>query len=152
MIVISACLAGMKVRYDGRDNLYPKIQQLVDEKKAVTVCPEVFGGLPTPRNPAEIIGGDGEDVLDGKATVVDNTGKDVTAEFLAGAYKTLEIAKQVGATIVILKQNSPSCGSDMIYNGEFNGTKVKGVGVTTALLRRNGIEVLSEEKFLQYLL
>ena len=122
MIVISACLAGMKVRYDGRDNLYPKIQQLVDEKKAVTVCPEVFGGLPTPRNPAEIIGGDGRDVLDGKATVV------------------------------ILKQNSPSCGSDMIYNGEFNGTKVKGVGVTTALLRRNGIEVISEENFLQHLL
>ena len=75
MIVISACLAGMKVRYDGRDNLYPKIQQLVDEKKAVTVCPEVFGGLSTPRNPAEIIGGDGEDVLDGKAAVIDNTGK-----------------------------------------------------------------------------
>ncbi|WP_431027109.1 DUF523 domain-containing protein [Lysinibacillus sp. LZ02] len=151
MIVISSCLAGMKVRYDGNANTVEKIRQLVEEKKAVTVCPEVLGGLPTPRNPAEIIGGDGEAVLDGVARVVDNTGEDVTDAFLQGAYKALEVVQQVGAHTVVLKENSPSCGSNHIYTGEFNGTKKQGAGVTAALLRRHGIHVVSEENFLHYI-
>ena len=148
MILISACLAGFNVRYNGTNSLDEKIQKLVLENKAVTVCPELMGGFSTPREPAEIVGGDGQDVLDGNATVVERSGRDVTELYLKGAYVTLQKALEVGATHVILKEYSPSCGSAKIYNGEFNGTKLVGEGVTTALLRRHGIEVLSEEQFL----
>ncbi|KPN95154.1 DUF523 domain-containing protein [Lysinibacillus sp. ZYM-1] len=145
MILISACLAGLNVRYNGTNSLDEKIQKLMLENKAVTVCPELLGGFSTPREPAEIVGGNGEDVLDGKATVIERSGRDVTELYLKGAYATLQKALEVGATQVVLKENSPSCGSAEIYNGEFNGTKIVGEGVTTALLRRNNIVVLSEE-------
>jgi len=147
MILISSCLAGLKVRYNGTDSLDERIQRLVLENKAVSVCPELMGGFSTPREPAEIVGGDGEDVLDGKARVVERSGRDVTELYLKGAYATLHKALELGATKVILKEYSPSCGSAMIYNGDFNGTKLVGVGVTTALLRRNNIGVFSEEDF-----
>jgi len=145
VILISACLAGLNVRYNGTNCLDDSVQKLVLEKKAVTVCPELMGGFSTPREPAEIVGGNGEDVLDGKATVIERSGRDVTELYLKGAYATLQKALEVGATQVVLKENSPSCGSTAIYNGEFNGTKIVGEGVTTALLRRNNIVVLSEE-------
>ncbi len=145
MILISACLAGLNVRYNGTNCLDDSVQKLVLEKKAVTVCPELMGGFSTPREPAEIVGGNGEDVLDGKATVIERSGRDVTELYLKGAYATLQKALEVGATQVVLKENSPSCGSTAIYNGEFNGTKIVGEGVTTALLRKNNIVVLSEE-------
>lgn len=148
MILISACLAGFNVRYNGTNSLDEKIQKLVLENKAVTVCPELMGGFSTPREPAEIVGGDGQDVLDGNATVVERSGRDVTDLYLKGAYATLQKALEVGATHVILKEYSPSCGSAQIYNGEFNGTKLAGEGVTTALLRRNNIIMLTEENFL----
>lgn len=148
MIMISACLAGLNVRYDGWHCLQPKLAQMVANEEAITVCPEVLGELSIPRDPAEIVGGDGYDVLDGKAKVVTNKGKDVTAHFLKGAQLTLQKALEVGATTVILKENSPSCGSEFIYNGEFNGSKRMGVGVTAALLKRNGIDVISEQQFL----
>jgi uncharacterized protein YbbK (DUF523 family) len=151
MIVVSACLAGLEVRYDGGHNLYEKIQKLVEENKAVTVCPEVLGGLPTPRIPAEIIGGNGEDVISGKAKVVDRTGKDVTAQFIKGAEETLKHAQKVGANMVVLKESSPSCGSNLIYNGEFSGKKIAGMGVTAALLRRHRIKVISETEFMESL-
>ncbi|WP_320940431.1 DUF523 domain-containing protein [Lysinibacillus capsici] len=149
MILISACLAGLNVRYNGTNSLDEKIQKLVLENKAVTVCPELMGGFSTPREPAEIVGGNGQDVLDGNATVVESSGQDVTDLYLKGAYATLQKALEVGATHVILKEYSPSCGSAKIYNGKFNGTKLAGEGVTTALLRRNNIIVLSEENFLE---
>jgi len=145
VILISACLAGLNVRYNGTNCLDDSVQKLVLEKKAVTVCPELMGGFSTPREPAEIVGGNGEDVLDGKATVIERSGRDVTELYLKGAYATLQKALEVGATQVVLKENSPSCGSTAIYNGEFNGTKIVGEGVTTALLRKNNIVVLSEE-------
>jgi len=148
VILISACLAGLNVRYNGTNSLDEKIQRLVLENKAITVCPELMGGFSTPREPAEIVGGNGEDVLDGKATVIERTGRDVTELYLKGAYATLQKALEVGASLVVLKEYSPSCGSAMIYNGAFNGTKLLGEGVTTALLRRHGIEVLSEEQLL----
>ncbi|WP_342469980.1 DUF523 domain-containing protein [Ureibacillus sp. FSL K6-3587] len=151
MILVSSCLAGLKVRYNGTHCLDEKVAKLIEEKKAVAVCPEVLGGLSTPREPAEIIGGDGNDVLDGKAKVVTENGKDVTEHFLRGAYATLEVAKKVGATLVVLKENSPSCGSTMIYSGEFNGQKIAGDGVTSALLKRNGFKVISEEQFVKEL-
>lgn len=151
MILVSSCLAGLEVRYDGDHNLIDSIKKLVEEKKAVTICPEVTGGLPVPREPAEIIEGDGNDVLDGKAKVCTKSGKDVTEYFLKGAYETLKKAKEVNASVVVLKENSPSCGSNKIYNGEFNGTKIDGSGVTAALLRRNGIKVISENEFFDYM-
>lgn len=151
MILVSSCLAGLKVRYNGTHCLDEKVAKLIEEKKAVAVCPEVLGGLSIPREPAEIIGGDGNDVLDGKAKVVTENGKDVTEHFLRGAYATLEVAKKVGATLVVLKENSPSCGSTMVYSGEFNGQKIAGDGVTSALLKRNGFKVISEEQFVKEL-
>lgn len=115
--------------------------------KVQTVCPELLGGFSTPREPAEIVGGDGEDVLDGKAKVFEKSGKDVTELYIQGAIRTLEKAQAIGATMVVLKEYSPSCGSAIIYNGEFKGKKIAGVGVTTALLKRNGIQVVSEDEF-----
>lgn len=147
MILVSSCLAGLEVRYNGTHCLNNKIHQLVEENKAITVCPELLGGFSTPREPAEIVGGDGEDVLDGKAKVIDKSGKDVTELFIKGAYVTLERAKEMNATIVVLKENSPSCGCSTIYNGEFSGKKIVGMGVTSALLKRNGLQVISEEQF-----
>lgn len=113
MIIVSSCLAGMKVRYNGTDSLDETIRKLVEEKKAVTVCPELLGGFATPRDPAEIVGGTGEDVLDGKASVVEKSGEDVTELYMKGAYETLRIAKELGANTVVLKENSPSCGSSL---------------------------------------
>lgn len=150
MILVSSCLAGLKVRYNGTHSLHTKISKLVEEKKAVTVCPELLGGFHTPREPAEIVGGNGEDVLDGNANVVEKSGQVVTDLYIKGAYATLNMAIKVNAKTVVLKENSPSCGSSMIYNGDFNGEKVTGNGVTTALLRRNGFHVISEEQLVEY--
>lgn len=146
MILVSSCLAGLQVRYNGTHCLNHRISKLIEEGKAMPVCPELLGGFLTPREPAEIIGGNGEDVLDGKAKVIEKSGKDVTELYIKGAYTTLKKAKEVNATVVVLKEYSPSCGSSMIYNGKFEGEKVAGNGVTTALLRRNGLHVISEEQ------
>lgn len=151
MILVSSCLAGLKVRYNGSDSLDNRIQKLLLEEKAFTVCPELLGGFSTPREPAEIIGGDGEDVLNGKAIVVEKSGRNVTDLYVNGAYFTLKKAQELGATAIILKEYSPSCGSSMIYNGEFKENKISGVGVTTALLRRNGLKVISEENLTDFL-
>ncbi|MBD7984377.1 DUF523 domain-containing protein [Sporosarcina sp. Sa2YVA2] len=146
MILVSSCLAGLQVRYNGTHCLNNMISKLIDEGQAIPVCPELLGGFLTPRAPAEIIGGNGEDVLDGTAKVIEKSGKDVTELYIKGAYTTLKKAKEVNATVVVLKEYSPSCGSSMIYNGEFEGEKVAGNGVTTALLKRNGLHVISEEQ------
>lgn len=153
MIVVSSCLAGLKVRYNGTDSLNDVILQLVAQNRAVTVCPELLGGFVTPREPAEIVGGDGRDVLEGRARVVEKSGRDVSGMYIQGAHRTLEKAREVGASMVVLKEYSPSCGSAMIYNGSFANEKVAGAGsgVTTALLEREGIRVMSEETFLEAL-
>ena len=147
MILISACLAGLEVRYNGTHCKNEALLDLIKTNKVMTVCPEVLGGLLTPREPAEIVGGDGEAVLDGTAKVISKTGQDVTDNFIKGAYATLEKAKELNVSMIILKENSPSCGSSMIYDGTFNGSKVTGNGVTAALLKRNSIKVFSEENF-----
>lgn len=144
MILVSACLMGCHCRYDGKDNLHPKIAKLIEEGKAIPVCPEQLGGFPTPRPAAEIVGGDGKDVLEGKARVIDVSGKDVTREFIRGALQTLQIARIAGVKEAFLKQRSPSCGSLEIYNGSFSKTKRPGVGVTAALLLQNGINLHDE--------
>lgn len=151
MIVVSSCLAGIGCRYDGGHCLVEKIEQLVKEKKAIKVCPEVLGGLSIPREPAEIVGGSGRDVLEEKAKVITRSGKDVTAEYVAGAYRALEQAKKVNASMIVLKEYSPSCGSKMIYDGTFSSEKVAGEGVTTALLKKEGFTVISEKQFLDML-
>ena len=146
MILVSSCLAGNPVRYNGTSCMNDIVQKLIDEKKAVPICPELLGGFVIPREPAEIIGGDGFDVLDGKAKVIECSGNDVTELYINGARKTLEMAKEIEATHVILKEYSPSCGSQKIYNGEFMGKRRDGAGVTAALLAINGIKVISEQE------
>ncbi|OEH86937.1 hypothetical protein BHU72_01370 [Desulfuribacillus stibiiarsenatis] len=145
MIIVSACLVGYPCKYNGTDNKIEQIYQLIQDNKAIAVCPEVLGELSTPREPAEIVGGTGEEVLDGKARVMTCKGEDITQAFMIGAEEVLRIAQQANSVKAILKERSPSCGSTMIYSGEFNQRKIPGCGVTTALLRRNGIEVVSEE-------
>ncbi|MFP7200351.1 DUF523 domain-containing protein [Lysinibacillus halotolerans] len=144
MILVSSCLAGNPVRYNGTSCSDSTIQKLIDDQKAIPICPELLGGFETPREPAEIINGDGFDVLAGKAKVMERSGNDVTELYLKGARKTLEIAKEMKATYVVLKEFSPSCGSQKIYNGKFIGEQINGAGVTTALLKKNGISVISE--------
>ncbi|MCU7556236.1 DUF523 domain-containing protein [Macrococcus capreoli] len=144
MILISSCLIGEHVRYDGGTQGKSSLIQLIEEGKAIHACPEVLGGLPIPRDPAEIVDGDGFDVLDGRAKVKTAQGADVTDAFIKGAYRTLNILQDAQIDTVILKANSPSCGNAFIYDGTFSGTKKQGVGVTSALLIRNDIKVLSE--------
>ena len=113
-------------------------------EELIPVCPEQLGGLSTPRPPAEIVGGDGVDVLDGCASVITVEGEDKTSEFLGGAHQTLEIAKSQNAAHAVLKSRSPSCGCGRIYDGSFTGELGDGDGVTAALLRRHGIRVMTE--------
>jgi len=149
--LISACLVGENVRYDGKNCYTEKLKQLVLTQQAVMICPEIAGGLSTPRLPAEIVGGDGIDVLNGHAQVLDSAGTDHSAAFVEGAYKALKLAQKFQVTHVVLKANSPSCGSDSIYNGQFNGHKKLGQGVTAALLIQHGFHVLDEDAFLKLL-
>ncbi|GAA2582821.1 DUF523 domain-containing protein [Actinomadura fulvescens] len=147
-ILVSACLLGRPVRYDGaakrvNDEI---VERWRAEGRLVSFCPEVSGGLPVPRPPAEIVGGDGSAVLDGTATVRTDSGDDVTGAFLRGARLALEAARGAGARIAILKEGSPSCGTIRVYDGRFAGTLVPGHGVTTALLERAGIRVFNEDQ------
>lgn len=142
-VVISACLLGIRCRYDGGDSRSDTAIKQGETQDIIPVCPEESGGLPTPRPPAEIVGGDGNDVLDGKAKVMTVEGTDVTEAYLKGARHALGVAQSNGTTHVVLKARSPSCGCGDIYDGTFSGTLTSGDGVTTALLKRHGITVTS---------
>jgi len=139
MILVSACLAGIDCAWDGKNRAALEIRELVDKKLAIAICPEVLGGRAIPRTRTEIKDGSGDDVLNGKAKVYDESGRDVTDEFLKGAYAALEIAKKYHLKKAILKSKSPSCGIGKIYDGSFEGDLVDGDGVTAALLKREGI-------------
>jgi len=132
----SACLLGIKCRYDGKDALNKKVVELLKTGLLIPVCPEQLGGLPTPREPAEIVG----------KRVITRSGEDVTEKFMRGAEETLKIAKLLGVKEAILKQGSPSCGCGRIYNGTFSGKIVKGDGITASLLKKHGIKVITEEE------
>ena len=145
MIIVSACLCGIDCKYNGGNNLDARVLKLMQEGKAIPVCPEQLGGLQTPRAPSEIVNGNGCDVLMGKGKIVDSKDEDVTAEFIKGAYETLKIAELMGANIAILKAKSPSCGVSQIYDGSFSGNIRTGNGVTAQLLLSKGIKVYTEE-------
>jgi uncharacterized protein YbbK (DUF523 family) len=136
MVIVSACLAGLHCRYDGAEKSCAEVIHLVAEGKAIPICPEQLGGLPTPRQPSEINGG----------RVIRKDGGDVTAEFQQGAQEALKLAQLVGAKIAILKAKSPSCGSGKIYDGSFSGDLIDGNGVFAQLCKNNGIEVKTEEE------
>ena len=140
-LLVSACLAGLPCRYDGRAKPDAAIIALVEKGEAIPVCAEALGGLPTPRPPAEITGGSGHDVLDGTARVLTASGDDVTAEFVSGAQEVARLARKVGAREAILQDRSPSCGCTQIYDGTHSGHKIAGEGVLAAALQNLGIEV-----------
>ncbi|NRQ33008.1 DUF523 domain-containing protein [Nonomuraea sp. NN258] len=148
-ILVSACLMGRRVRYDGAAKTSSDLHlaRWREEGRLVSFCPEVSGGLPVPRPAAEIEGGaSGADVLSGTARVLATDGSDVTAAFLSGADKALAAAREAGARVAILKEGSPSCGVLAVYDGTFQGRRIAGQGVTTALLERHGIRVFSEDQ------
>lgn len=149
---ISACLGYCHCRYDGNGFDDFDIEQAkrflkqhlnVNDIEFYPLCPEQLGGLPTPRTPAEIVQGDGRDVINSKARVITKNNVDCTKNFLHGAHQTLVLAQKLNLQAFLLKDNSPSCGVNNIYTGEFNGTKKPGKGVTTALLELNGIKVFT---------
>lgn len=145
-ILISACLLGRPVRYNGSGKPLadPRLESWQAEGRLVPVCPELMGGLPVPRPAAEIAGGSGDDVLAGRANVVTTTGEDVTSAFVAGARAALDLALRTGCRHALLVDRSPSCGSIQIYDGTFSARRIAGAGVTTALLVAHGIGVFGE--------
>ncbi len=132
-IVVSACMAGINCKYDGKNNNNSKILKLLEDDKVILVCPEELGGMSTPRIPSEIV----------KDKVLAKNGVDVTYEFNKGAEEALKIARSVNADTAILQQRSPSCGSKQIYDGTFTGKLISGKGVTTELFEKNGIKVIT---------
>jgi uncharacterized protein YbbK (DUF523 family) len=141
---VSACLAGVDCSYDGSNRLCRRVKALVENGSAIALCPEVLGGSSVPREPCEIAGGDGRDVMDGTAKVMTRSGHDVTKVLKAGARKALGIARSLGIRKAILKSKSPSCGRSRIYDGTFSGRLRNGQGVTAALLAANGVKVYTE--------
>ncbi len=147
-ILVSACLLGQPLRYDGSALMVgsARLTRWRQEGRLVPLCPEVTGGLPVPRPPAEIQGGSAADVLNGRAVVMSNAGDDVTAAFVAGAERALALCREHDIGVAILTESSPSCGSSRVNDGRFRGCKIVGEGVTTALLRRHGIAVFSQHE------
>ncbi|KRL37912.1 DUF523 domain-containing protein [Liquorilactobacillus uvarum] len=144
MILVSSCLAGFKVRYNGTDAQNMTVRWLVTHGQAITVCPEIMTGFSTPRPSAEIVGGSAGDVLNGKAYVKECNGNDVTAKYIAGAQMVLEIVRRNNVQVAFLKENSPSCGVNNVYTGLFNGQLLHGSGITAHVLKTEGIQVYSD--------
>ena len=135
-ILISACLVGENCKYNGGNNLNPKIEALLEKYDLIPFCPEVEGGLDTPRNPSEI---------KGESVFMDN-GRDVSENFFKGAKKALMLALFLKIKKAVLKERSPSCGTHQIHDGSFTNTLIDGMGITTKMLKENGIEVYSEDE------
>ncbi len=140
-LLISACLCGEKCRYDGRDNLLKNFEVITQNFLIIPVCPEVLGGLETPRSPSEISGG----------RVITRCGKDVTDEYMRGAHLALKAALESKAQYALMKAKSPSCGCGKIYDGTFSGTLTVGDGITVRLLKENGIRVFDETQVCELL-
>ena len=134
-IMVSACLLGTNCKYSGGNNYNEKVIEFVKGHEVIPVCPEVAGGLPTPRTPCEIV--------NGIVTNADGESKD--KEFRAGAAKCLEMAKEKEIDLAILQSRSPSCGVNQIYDGTFSGTRIPGSGIFASLLKENGFKVIDLE-------
>ena len=145
-VLVSACLLGAPVRYNGATKTVQSeiFDRWLQQGRIVPVCPEVSGGLPTPRAPAELRGGEGLSVLKGSARVFASTGHDVTDAFLAGAEHAVALAREQRIEVAVLKSRSPSCGSGSIYDGTFSGATVPGFGVAAAALAQAGVHVFDE--------
>ncbi|HWS25312.1 MAG TPA: DUF523 domain-containing protein [Xanthomonadales bacterium] len=151
-VLVSACLLGQAVRHDGGDKRCDDdiLQRWLREGRVVPICPEVAGGLPVPRPPAEIAGGaGGRNVLAGLARVVDSNGRDVSAHFVEGAEHAAKLARARGIRVAVLKEGSPSCGSSFSYDGSFARVRVPFPGVTAARLLQDGIAIYSEAQLAQ---
>lgn len=135
-ILVSACLIGCACRYDGKSKPHEGVIALCDKHTLVPVCPEIYGGLPTPRKPSEIVGD----------KVVSSDGTDVTDEYMRGASEALRVAETFGCEAAVLKAKSPSCGKGKVYDGSFGGILTDGDGVTAKLLLAHGIKVYTEDK------
>jgi uncharacterized protein YbbK (DUF523 family) len=135
-LIISSCLCGNNTKYNGGNNLIDKLDLLKEKFNLITICPEVFGGLTTPRNPSEIIGD----------KVFSNKGLDVTDNFHNGAKMAVDILKKYNAKYALLKEGSPSCGVHKVYDGTFSGVKISGSGITTQMFKKLGIIVFSENE------
>ncbi len=133
-LLISACLIGENCKYNGGNNLVDNFDYFKNHYELIPICPEILGGLPTPRLPSEII--------DGQA--INKAGENVTKEFRYGAQKALEIAKLNECDLCLLKERSPSCGVNLIYDGSFSGKVINGMGITAKLLKEQGFTVFSE--------
>ena len=141
------CLCGVNCKYSGGNNYDESVLEIINEGDAIPVCPEVMGGLGTPRVPHEIVGGDGFDVLEGRAKVLSKDGEDNTDAFIAGAKKVLEIAKKLDVKEVILKSKSPSCGNGKIYDGSFSKKKIAGQGLLAQALSERHIRLIDSSEF-----
>lgn len=151
-VLVSACLMGEPVRYDGVHKRLEStiLQRWRAEGRVVACCPELAGGLSVPRLPAEIEpGAEGHAVLAGRARVLDRQGQDISASFVEGAVRALALARQYGIRVAVLKEGSPSCGTGHIYDGTFGGVMVAAQGVTAALLIQAGLRVFSETQILE---
>ncbi len=133
-LLVSACLLGCPCRFDGMSKAHPAVDRLMRCHTLIPFCPEIYGGLPTPRPPAECRNG----------RVINKNGEDVTEYYVRGAAEALRLARRFGCTAAVLKARSPSCGRDRIYDGFFTGTLIHGDGFTAALLKENGITVYTE--------
>lgn len=141
-LLVSACLLGKRVRYNGEGQLldHPFLAKLIAEQRVIAVCPEMDGGLPTPRPPAEIKA-EGASVR-----VVTINAIDVTSQFIAGANRALETAKASNCTFALMAARSPSCGNQQIYDGSYSGRLIEGAGIAADLLQRNGIPVFNQHQ------
>lgn len=135
-ILVSACLLGVECRYDGTGYFYEEMKNLKEKHNLIPVCPEIYGGLPTPREPAEIQG----------SRIITKAGQDVTAEYHKGAREIVKLARFYHCTHAILKERSPSCGFGTIYDGTFTGKLIEGNGVLAELLHKEGIQIIGESE------
>ena len=135
-LLISACILGTNCKYNGKNNYNPLVEKLKERYILIPICPEEMGGLSTPRNPSEIL----------NDKVISSKGDDVTNNFFDGANKALDIVKKEKISKALLKEGSPSCGSNYIYDGTFTKTKINGMGITARLLKNNSIKIYTEDE------
>ena len=135
-LLISACLMGIPCRYDGKEKKHPRVEELKEKYNLIPVCPEIYGGLPTPRIPSERVGD----------RVLMKDGTDVTENYKRGAECALKMCILTGTKIALLKERSPSCSKSGVYDGSFSGTLTSGMGVAAELLIKNGVAVYGESE------